>query len=111
MPVRFSGTSPGVKNGGIFVQSIRKVKVKTIPEHLVDELVADISKLKLNQSIRIRDLKLNEGVEIISDGAIPIASVTTPRALKTVGGIIEDEDEEGEEGEGEGEGESEGDNE
>ncbi len=109
VPVRFQGVSPGVKGGGKLIQSLRKVKIKVTPEHIVDELFADISELELGSSVRVRDLILSDGIEVISSGATPLASVEVPRALKT------DEEEaaeleegiEGTEGEGgEAEGES-----
>ena len=97
VPVRFEGVSPGVRNGGKFIHSIRKVKIKTIPELLVDEVIADISELTLGQSIRIRDINAIEGVEFMNPGALPVASVIVPRILK------EADLDEGEGGEGEGE--------
>ncbi len=100
VPLRFEGVSPGVRNGGKFAQSVRKIKIKTTPELLVDEVVADISELKLGDSIRVRDIKVIEGVEVMNPGALPVASVQVPRSLK---GADTDEEEggEGEEGEGE----------
>ena len=103
VPVRFKGASPGVKNGGKLIQSMRKVKIKVAPEHIVDELFADISKLQLGSSIRVRDLIIGDGVEVMSPGATPLASVEVPRALKSAaskaeGGAdagIEGEEEEG----------------
>ena len=83
VPVRFQGTSPGVKNGGKLIQSMRKVKIKVAPEHIVDELVADISELELGSSIRVRDLMIGEGIEVMTTGATPLASVEVPRALKS----------------------------
>ena len=101
VPLRFTGTSPGVRNGGKFIQSVRKVKIKTRVETLVDELFADISGLKLGESLRIRDINAVDGVEIMNPGALPVASVVVPRSLKSAG---LPEDEEGEGGETEGEG-------
>ena len=103
VPLRFEGTSPGVRNGGKFMQSVRKIKIKTTPELLVDEVVADISELMLGHSIRVRDIEAIEGVEIMNPGALPVASVVVPRSLKGAD-LDEEGEEEGEGGEGEGEG-------
>ena len=111
VPVAFSGIAPGTRAGGKLIKKLRKVKIKTTPENLVDELILDVSKLKLGQSVRVRDIKVNENVEILSNMATPIASVEIPRALRSAGpGEEEDEEEEGAEGsEGEGaEGSAEG---
>lgn len=85
VPIRFEGVSPGVRSGGKFMQSVRKVKIKTTPENLVDEVVADISELKLGEAIRIRDISAVEGVEFMNPSALPIAAVIVPRALKGAG--------------------------
>jgi large subunit ribosomal protein L25 len=83
IPVKFNGVSPGVKAGGKLVQSLRKVPIKTTPEHLIDELFVSISKLELGQSVRVRDIVVPEGIEIMSNGSIPVASIEIPRALKS----------------------------
>ena len=97
VPVRFTGVAPGVKAGGKLTQKIRAVQIKTIPSKLVDHLTLDISKLKLGQSVRIRDIKVDSDIEIINNGSIPVASVEIPRALKSAGAAIMDDDESEEE--------------
>lgn len=83
IPVRFKGVSPGVKSGGKLIQSIRKIKVKADPVNLVDELFIDISQLELGFSVRIKDIQVPEGIEILMNPAIPVAIVEVPRALKS----------------------------
>jgi len=96
IPVRCVGTSPGVVGGGRLNLKLRSVLVKTNPEALVGELTVDISKLELNDSVRVKDIVLADGIEMMSRGAIPIASVEVPRAMKSA------EAEEAEEGATEG---------
>lgn len=83
VPVTFTGTSPGVRGGGKLLVAVRRIKIKTTPEHLVDSLTLDISELELGQSIRVRDLDPMEGVEIMNPGGQPIATVEVPRALRS----------------------------
>ncbi len=82
IPLRFKGKSPGVKVGGKFVQKLRKIKIKTTPENLVNELYADISTMELGQSIRVRDISVPKGIEISNPPAIPVATIEIPRALR-----------------------------
>jgi len=82
IPVKFTGTAPGVKEGGKFQQLVRRVKVKTNPENLVNELMVDISELELGGSVRIKDITESAGIEIMSSPNIPVASVLVPRAAK-----------------------------
>lgn len=82
VPLRFKGSSPGVKVGGKLIQQVRKIKIKTTPEHIVDELKADISSLDLGQALRVRDIIVPKGVEILNNPATPVALIEIPRALK-----------------------------
>jgi large subunit ribosomal protein L25 len=108
VPIRFKGVSPGVKNGGKLIQRLRRIRIKTLPENLVDEMQVDISKLKINESIRIRDIDQKlETIEIMNSPGVPVASVETPRALRSAAAAAakaglaapgEEEEGEGEEG-------------
>lgn len=83
VPIRCFGSSPGVKLGGKLLQDLRRAKIKTTPEALVHELTVDISSLELGQSVRVRDVIVPEGVELMNATAIPVASIEIPRALRS----------------------------
>ncbi|MEZ5042339.1 MAG: 50S ribosomal protein L25 [Saprospiraceae bacterium] len=83
IPVSFHGSSPGIKLGGKLQQNLRRVKIKTTPEKLVGVLTLDISNLDLGQSIRVRDIDVVEGVEILSPPSTPVATIEIPRALRS----------------------------
>lgn len=82
VPLRFTGSSPGVRTGGKFIQKLRTVKIKTTLEKMVDSMSADISTMELGGVIRVKDIQPTDGVEIINPLALPIASITVPRGLK-----------------------------
>jgi len=83
IPVKFKGVSPGVKEGGALVSTMRRVKVKLDPKNLIDELFVDISELELGGAVRVRDMEVPEGVEVLVNEAVPLATVEIPRALKS----------------------------
>jgi len=83
LPVKFTGASPGVKQGGKLIQQIRRIKVKTLPSALVDHLLVDVSHLDLGDSCRVREIQPIEGVEVMVDGATPVGLVEIPRALRS----------------------------
>ena len=83
VPVRFVGSSKGVKEGGKFIARMRSVNILTTPEKAVDEVSADISTMELGSTIRVKDIRLPEGVEVLNTPAVPIASIEIPRALKS----------------------------
>ncbi len=83
LPIRLVGTSEGQKVGGTLVQKMRKLQVFAKPESLSETINVDITLLELGKSLRVRDIKLVEGVEAITNGSIPVASIDIPRALRS----------------------------
>ena len=83
IPLKTRGQSPGVKVGGKLIQSVRKIKVKTLPEKLVDELFIDISGMELGHSLRVKDIEPVEGIEIMQNASIPVVAIEIPRALRS----------------------------
>ena len=83
IPIKVVGSALGVKVGGKLMQNMRKAKIMSTPEALVDSLSVDVSHLELGQSVRIRDIAAIEGLTIMTPGGTPIASVEIPRALRS----------------------------
>ena len=81
LPLKFVGTSVGVKEGGKLVIKIKSLKVKALPKDLVETINVDITNLALNANIRVEDVKA-PGLEIMNSPRIPIASVVMTRQLK-----------------------------
>jgi len=81
IPVKYVGTSVGVKAGGKLVVKIKSLKVKTLPKYLRENIEVDITNLDLNGNIRVEDVKI-DNYEILNSPRIPMASVTMTRQLK-----------------------------
>lgn len=92
LPVRLTGTAAGVKQGGVLQQLLRRVKVITTPEALVDEVHADVSHLELGQAVRVKDISTIENVQIMNSPNTPIGSIEIPRALRSATAAKEKED-------------------
>ena len=93
IPVRMTGSSRGVKNGGVLRIVNRSLKVKALPKNLPDFLNADISEMKIGAIMTVADLS-GENYTILQDDSRVVCQVRTSRVA------VEDEetDEEGEEG-------------
>ncbi|MDZ4796199.1 MAG: 50S ribosomal protein L25 [Bacteroidota bacterium] len=81
IPVKFIGTSQGVKDGGKLIVKIKSLKVKTFPKYLKEQIEVSIDGLELNGNIRVEDVKIDY-YEILNSPRIPIASVVLTRQLK-----------------------------
>ncbi len=81
LPLKFTGTSAGVKEGGKLVTKMKALKVKTLPKDLRENIAVDITNLELNGNIRVEDVNA-DNMEILNSPRIPIASVVMTRQLK-----------------------------
>ena len=81
LPLKFVGTSVGVKAGGKLVSKVKAVKVKALPKDLREFIELDITNLELNANLRIEDIKV-PNMEIMNSPRIPVASVVMTRQLK-----------------------------
>lgn len=91
IPIRLTGTSPGVIEGGRLYQSLRKLSVKALPAKLPAELTLDISKLQIGHNLKVRTLKL-DGIQPLMSPDRTILVIRPPRGGK--GKIQEFADEE-----------------
>lgn len=76
----FVGESLGVKDsGGTLVKNFHTLSVKALPEKLPSEIEIDISTLELAEDvIAVKDIKLEEGVEILQEENSVIAMISKP---------------------------------
>jgi large subunit ribosomal protein L25 len=81
IPLKFTGTSKGVKDGGKLITKMKALKVKTYPKYLKEQIEVSIDNLELNGNIRVEDVKIDH-YEILNSPRIPIASVVLTRQLK-----------------------------
>lgn len=81
VPIRVTGTSPGVLRGGKLVKKFRKLKVKALIQHLPDEVEISINNLDLNQSIKVSDIKM-DNVEFLDIKSGLILSVQSTRNVE-----------------------------
>jgi large subunit ribosomal protein L25 len=81
LPIKFTGVSIGVKNGGKLITKMKSLKVKTLPKYLKEFIEVDITTLDLNGNIRVEDVK-EPHIEVMNSPRIPIASVVLTRQLK-----------------------------
>ena len=85
MPVETTGEAAGVKNGGGTLEHILfKLKVRSLPKDLPEQIVLDVTSLEIGKSFHIGDIKAPEGVEILGDKHLTVVAVSAPRAEEEV---------------------------
>lgn len=89
LPVKLTGNSPGVLNGGKLRQNYRKLKVKALAKDLPEFIMLDISTLKIGMAIRLGEIDI-PNVTLQGDMRDVAVSVKTSR--NAVADAIEEED-------------------
>ena len=59
VPVKITGTSPGVLLGGVLRLNQRRLKVKALPKNLPDFVEASISELQMGNKLYVTQLEIN----------------------------------------------------
>jgi large subunit ribosomal protein L25 len=60
------GNPVGVRDGGVLETPLHEIEVECLPKDLPERINVDISSLKANQAVHVRDIALSDGVKLIS---------------------------------------------
>jgi large subunit ribosomal protein L25 len=91
--LEFVGESAAVKTlGGILMNSRETVLVRALPSKLVRSINVDLSLLEtFDDVIRLVNLDLPEGMEVVGDTNLTVASVSKPRTAAEIAALDEAE--------------------
>jgi len=81
VPVIVKGTPQGVKDGGTLQFVMHKVRVSCLPKFIPEHIEIEVSDLKMNESIHVSEIKL-ENARIIDNEASTIVAVVPPTIVK-----------------------------
>ncbi|TFG93315.1 MAG: 50S ribosomal protein L25 [Syntrophobacterales bacterium] len=87
--VLFSGTPVGIEDGGELQQLKRDVKVSGLPSDLPESIEIDISHLGIGDSIKVKDLIVKDGIQLLDNDDVAIVAVVATRVslmTETAGG-------------------------
>ncbi|MDD4005113.1 MAG: 50S ribosomal protein L25 [Elusimicrobiaceae bacterium] len=80
VPVTLSGIPVGVKISGALVEhSIRRIQMRCLPKDIVKVINVDISGLEMGKAIYVRDLPLNEDVDVLTPGDRSVVHLVLPK--------------------------------
>lgn len=83
VPIHIVGDSIGVEKGGELKPFKRDLKVSALPGQMPRHIEVDVTELMIGSTIHVRDLKLDEGIQILDPGNVSIVTVGAKRG--TVG--------------------------
>jgi large subunit ribosomal protein L25 len=70
--------APGVREGGVLSQPLREVRVEALPLEVPEHLELDVSGMDIGGTLRISDLTTPDGVTLLDDPEMVVATVTAP---------------------------------
>jgi large subunit ribosomal protein L25 len=81
VPIRLEGDIPAEKIGLMTLHQLDQVQIEALPKNLPDELFVSAEKLaELHDKITVADIRVPEGVTILTDPDHPIATVVETKA-------------------------------
>ena len=82
VPIIFSGSPVGVEEGGGELQQLKRdVKVSGLPSDLPESVEIDISHLNIGDSIKVKDIAIKDGVQILDLDDVAVVSVVPTRVI------------------------------
>jgi len=80
VPLHLEGEPEGTKDeGGILEQVLREVEIRCRPRAIPDIIHADVSGLKVHDVLHVSDLRVDEGITILTPPETVIATVAVVR--------------------------------
>jgi len=80
--LNFTGKAIGVDNGGELQHIKRAVKVSCLPANLPDHIDVDVSSLNIGDSIKVKELKLAEGITVLDPADAAVVAVAAIKVVK-----------------------------
>ena len=81
VPLVFVGTPEGVRlSGALLEQIVHSIEVLVDPVNIPNHIDVDVSHLAMGHSLHVRDLKVPDGLEVLTDGGTTLCACVAPRA-------------------------------
>jgi large subunit ribosomal protein L25 len=84
VPLRFTGSAKGVKEGGILEEVMHQLSIRVDPSNIPDHIDVDVTELTIGHGLHVSDVKLPEGVEVLDNPSNSVVTVVAPKAEEEV---------------------------
>lgn len=82
VPIHLIGESHGVKEGGVVEHHLWNLELECFPQDVPPSVVADITGLGINESLKVSDLKAPEKATVLTSPDEVVVSVVPPQVLR-----------------------------
>ncbi len=83
VPVRVTGTAPGVLKGGRIVQKFRKLKIKALPSQMPEFIEASIEGFEIGQAVKVADIT-SDNYTLLDNKNNSIVGISVTRVVEEV---------------------------
>lgn len=79
MKLHYSGTPAGVLKGGFLLKHTPQITVKAKPAAVPERIILDISNINIGEKFCVSDLKLGDGVTVLTPADTSLVSISAGR--------------------------------
>lgn len=99
IPVVTIGMAKGAELGGMLQIIRRELEVECLPLEVPESIEIDISDLDIGDSVHVRDIRIEGGIEFLEEDDYTVVTVLSPKMEEEEGEEAEEEEAEKEDGE------------
>ena len=82
VPVHFEGDAKGVKEGGVLEHHLWQLHVECLPGNVPERINIDVSEMDIGSIVRVADVRVPDGVTILTGEEEIIVTCVVPQILK-----------------------------
>lgn len=77
--IQYVGTPLGVREGGFMVRHLPQITLKATASYLPERIIADVNNVRIGDTFKVKDLKLDKNIKLITDENSLLVSVAPPK--------------------------------
>ena len=90
LPIKIVGESSGIKNDGGLIDIVtHSLEIRCLPTDLPETIDVDVTELGIGDHLRVKDLKVSEKIEVLSDPETVVVTVAAPRVEEEAAPVAE----------------------
>jgi large subunit ribosomal protein L25 len=85
VPIKVSGTAPGVLRGGKLVKKMRKLTIKALLQYLPDEIPVSIDSLEIGNTLKVSDMVMDNVIFLDPASSVIVGVITARTVVEETG--------------------------
>ena len=90
VPIHVTGTSVGVKKGGILETFVRDLEIECLPKDIPDSIDIDVNDMEIGDSVHARDISVDDKIKVLTNPEQVVVTIGMPTKIEVP---VEEEEE------------------